>query len=95
MTGVQTCDLPIFIFFLMIRRPPRSTLFPYTTLFRSDINRSGTRKEELLLTKGELTRVWVLRKLLNEMTPVEAMEFLLERMQRSGTNREFLQSMNS
>ncbi len=60
-----------------------------------DINRSGTRKEELLLTKGELTRVWVLRKLLNEMTPVEAMEFLLERMQRSGTNREFLQSMNS
>lgn len=60
-----------------------------------DINRSGTRKEELLLTKGELTRVWVLRKLLNEMTPVEAMEFLLERMGRSGTNKEFLQSMNS
>ncbi|MCF7796369.1 MAG: transcription termination factor Rho [Lentisphaeria bacterium] len=60
-----------------------------------DINRSGTRKEELLLTKGELTRVWVLRKLLNEMTPVEAMEFLLERMSRSGSNKEFLQSMNS
>ena len=60
-----------------------------------DINRSGTRKEELLLTKGELTRVWVLRKLLNEMTPVEAMEFLLERMQRTGSNKEFLQSMNS
>ncbi len=60
-----------------------------------DINRSGTRKEELLLTKGELSRVWVLRKLLNEMTPIEAMEFLLERMQRSSTNREFLQSMNS
>lgn len=60
-----------------------------------DINRSGTRKEELLLTKGELTRVWVLRKLLNEMTPVEAMEFLLERMGRSGTNKEFLQAMNS
>jgi len=60
-----------------------------------DINRSGTRKEELLLTRGELTRVWVLRKLLNEMTPVEAMEFLLERMGRSGTNKEFLQAMNS
>ena len=60
-----------------------------------DINRSGTRKEELLLTKGELTRVWVLRKLLNEMTPVEAMEFLLERMTRTGSNKEFLQSMNS
>jgi transcription termination factor Rho len=60
-----------------------------------DINRSGTRKEELLLTKGELSRVWVLRKLLNEMTPIEAMEFLLERMQRTSTNKEFLQSMNS
>jgi len=48
-----------------------------------DINRSGTRKEELLMSKAELSRVWILRKLLNEMTPVEAMEFLLERMQRS------------
>ncbi len=60
-----------------------------------DINRSGTRKEELLLTKAELSRVWILRKLLNEMTPVEAMEFLLERMQRTATNKEFIQSMNS
>jgi len=60
-----------------------------------DINRSGTRKEELLMSKAELSRVWILRKLLNEMTPVEAMEFLLERMQRSGTNKEFIRSMNS
>jgi len=60
-----------------------------------DINRSGTRKEELLLTKAELSRTWILRKLLNEMTPVEAMEFLLERMQRSATNKEFIQTMNS
>jgi len=60
-----------------------------------DINRSGTRKEELLLSKAELSRTWILRKLLNEMTPVEAMEFLLERMQRSETNKEFIQSMNS
>ncbi len=60
-----------------------------------DINRSGTRKEELLLSKAELSRTWILRKLLNEMTPVEAMEFLLERMQRSGTNKEFIRSMNS
>jgi len=60
-----------------------------------DIEASGTRKEELLLTKAELSRVWILRKLLNEMTPVEAMEFLLERMQRSSTNKEFIQSMNS
>jgi len=60
-----------------------------------DINRSSTRKEELLLSKAELSRTWILRKLLNEMTPVEAMEFLLERMQRSGTNKEFIQTMNS
>ncbi len=60
-----------------------------------DINRSGTRKEELLLSKAELSRTWILRKLLNEMTPVEAMEFLLERMQRSSTNKEFIQTMNS
>ncbi|MCF7825065.1 MAG: transcription termination factor Rho [Candidatus Marinimicrobia bacterium] len=60
-----------------------------------DINRSGTRKEELLLTKAELSRTWILRKLLNEMTPIEAMEFLLERMQRSATNKEFIQTMNS
>lgn len=60
-----------------------------------DINRSSTRKEELLLSKAELSRTWILRKLLNEMTPVEAMEFLLERMQRSSTNKEFIQTMNS
>ncbi|MCF7823598.1 MAG: transcription termination factor Rho [Candidatus Marinimicrobia bacterium] len=60
-----------------------------------DIIRSSTRKEELLLSKAELSRTWILRKLLNEMTPVEAMEFLLERMQRTDTNKEFLQAMNS
>jgi transcription termination factor Rho len=60
-----------------------------------DINRSSTRKEELLLSKAELSRTWILRKLLNEMTPIEAMEFLLERMQRSETNKEFIRSMNS
>ncbi len=60
-----------------------------------DINRSSTRKEELLMSKAELSRTWILRKLLNEMTPVEAMEFLLERMQRSETNKEFIRSMNS
>ncbi|MBL7067182.1 MAG: transcription termination factor Rho [Candidatus Marinimicrobia bacterium] len=59
-----------------------------------DVNRSGTRKEELLLSSAELARVWVLRKLLSEMNPVEAMEFLLERMKRVNNNREFLKSMN-
>ncbi len=59
-----------------------------------DINRSGTRKEELLLTEKELSRVWILRKFLNEMNPIEAMEFLLERLRRTKDNQEFLDSMN-
>ncbi len=60
-----------------------------------DINRSGTRKEELLLSREELARVWILRKLLNEMNPIEAMEFLLEKMSETKNNREFLRMMNS
>ncbi len=60
-----------------------------------DINRSGTRKEEMLLTKKELSRVWVLRKLLNEMNPVEAMEFLLDKMRGTRSNEDFLDSMSS
>ena len=59
-----------------------------------DVNRSGTRKEELLLSGAELARVWILRKLLSEMNSIEAMEFLLERMKRTRNNREFLKSMN-
>ncbi len=59
-----------------------------------DINSSGTRKEELLLTKKELSRVWVLRKLLNEMNPIEAMEFLLSRMRNTRSNDAFLDSMS-
>ncbi len=60
-----------------------------------DINRSGTRKEELLLSKKELSRVWILRKLLNEMNPIEAMEFLLDKMRATRNNEEFLDSMSS
>ncbi len=60
-----------------------------------DINRSGTRKEELLLTREELSRVWILRKLLNEMNIVEGMEFLLDKMSETKTNKDFLRSMNS
>ena len=59
-----------------------------------DINRSGTRKEELLLTPSELNRVWVLRKLLSAMNPVDAMEFLLDKMQGTESNQEFLDSMS-
>jgi len=60
-----------------------------------DVNRSGTRKEDLLLTPEELSRVWVLRKVLSEYTTVEAMEFLIEKMRGTKSNKEFLKYMNS
>ena len=60
-----------------------------------DVNRSGTRKEELLVEPGDLNRIWILRKLLSEYSSIEAMEFLLDRMRAAKTNRDFLQSMNS
>ena len=59
-----------------------------------DINRSGTRKEELLLDDATLQRVWLLRKVLNELNTIEAMEFLLERLKRTENNKEFLELMN-
>jgi transcription termination factor Rho len=59
-----------------------------------DIQRSGTRKEELLLDKNDINRIWLLRKVLQPMNTVESVEFLLEKMQATKTNREFLDSMN-
>ena len=59
-----------------------------------DLIRSGTRKEEMLLGKKVLSRMWILRKLMNEMNVVEAMEFLQERIKRSKTNEEFLDTMS-
>ena len=59
-----------------------------------DIQRSGTRKEELLLDKNDLNRIWLLRKVLQPMNTVESMEFLLEKMHATKSNREFLDSMN-
>jgi transcription termination factor Rho len=59
-----------------------------------DINKSGTRKEELLLEAWELKRVWVLRKVLNPLSTVEAMELLLERLEKVRTNQEFLEAMS-
>src|SRR5690606_33019433 len=132
----------------MIRRPPRSTLFPYTTLFRSnieeggsltiiatalvdtgsrmdevifeefkgtgnmeihldrkladrrvfpaiEIQKSGTRKEELLIPKEDLQRIWVLRKVLNPLSPTEAMELLLSKMSKTRSNAEFLASLSA
>jgi len=60
-----------------------------------DINRSGTRKEELLLTKEELNRVWVLRKVLNQLSPTEAMELLLDKLSKTKSNADFLNSMST
>jgi transcription termination factor Rho len=60
-----------------------------------DINRSGTRKEELLVPKEELNRAWILRKVLSALSSVEAMELLLERLSKTKSNREFLESMSA
>ncbi|MDE3135712.1 MAG: transcription termination factor Rho, partial [Acidobacteriota bacterium] len=60
-----------------------------------DINRSGTRKDELLLPPEELNRVWILRKVLSPLSPVEAMELLLSRLSKTKSNAEFLASMQS
>ena len=60
-----------------------------------DINRSGTRKEELLLAPEDLNRIWILRKLLSEFNTVDAMEFMLEKMRGTKSNKEFLKSMSS
>jgi transcription termination factor Rho len=60
-----------------------------------DMNRSGTRKEELLVPEAELNRAWILRKVLTSLSSVEAMELLLERLSKSKSNKEFLESMSS
>jgi transcription termination factor Rho len=60
-----------------------------------DITKSGTRKEELLIPKEDLNRVWVLRKVLNPLSAVEAMELLLSKMGKTATNADFLGAMSS
>ncbi|OGP95096.1 MAG: transcription termination factor Rho [Deltaproteobacteria bacterium RBG_16_54_18] len=59
-----------------------------------DINRSGTRKEELLLGPNDLERIWLLRRVLTPMNTVDSMEFLLDKLRKTSTNREFLDTMN-
>jgi transcription termination factor Rho len=59
-----------------------------------DLNKSGTRKEELLMDKAELNRVWVLRKVLNPLSTVEAIELLTEKLEKTKTNGEFLNLMS-
>ena len=58
-----------------------------------DINRSSTRKEELLIEEASLARIWILRKFLADMNAIEAMEFLLDRLRKAKTNKKFLDSM--
>jgi transcription termination factor Rho len=60
-----------------------------------DIQKSGTRKEELLMAKEDLSRVYVLRRVLTPLSPVEAMELLLSKMSKTRTNQEFLAAMSS
>jgi transcription termination factor Rho len=60
-----------------------------------DVNRSGTRREELLMKEDDLAKVWILRKILSDFAPVEAMEFLLDKMRGTRNNKEFLSVMNS
>ena len=59
-----------------------------------DINRSGTRKEELLIDEADLHRIWILRKLLAPLTPVDSMDFLLDKIKGTKDNTEFLASMS-
>ena len=59
-----------------------------------DVNKSGTRKEELLIAKEDLNRIWILRKVLQPLNPVESMEFLLDKVNHSTSNKDFLSSMS-
>ncbi|NQT21862.1 MAG: transcription termination factor Rho, partial [Candidatus Omnitrophica bacterium] len=59
-----------------------------------DIKKSNTRKEELLIPKEELGKIWLMRKALTDLNPAEAMELLVEKLKKTKTNSEFLKSMN-
>jgi transcription termination factor Rho len=72
------------------RRLSDKRLFPAI-----DLQRSGTRKEELLISKEDLNRIWVMRRVLNPLSPVEQMEVVLERLGKTKTNADFLASMQS
>ena len=60
-----------------------------------DITRSGTRKEELLVDRATLSKTWMLRRIVNAMNSIEAMEFLLQKIDNTKTNDDFFRSMNS
>lgn len=81
--GTGNCEI------VLDRRLADKRIFPAI-----DINKSGTRKEELLLEEQILSRVWILRKLLQPLNPVDCMEFLLDKISKTTSNEEFLKSMN-
>ncbi|MCX7959810.1 MAG: transcription termination factor Rho, partial [Deltaproteobacteria bacterium] len=81
--GTGNCEI------VLDRKLMEKRIFP--TL---DIPKSGTRKEELLLPDWALKRIWILRQLLAPLNQVDAMEFILEKIKRTKTNKEFLDSMN-
>ncbi|MHB9154334.1 MAG: transcription termination factor Rho, partial [Endomicrobiales bacterium] len=58
-----------------------------------DITRSGTRKEELLMNEEEINKVWILRKVITPLNPIEAMELLIEKLSATKSNKDFLKSM--
>jgi len=60
-----------------------------------NVNRTGTRKEELLLSEEDLAKIWIFRKILSDFNPIEAMEFLLDKMRGTKNNKEFLNNMNN
>ena len=75
---------------VLVRKLSDKRIFPAI-----DMNKSGTRKEELLLDPMILNRVWILRKLLSSLNPVDSMQFLLEKMEGTKNNEEFIKLMNS
>jgi transcription termination factor Rho len=60
-----------------------------------DVNRSGTRREDLLIKEDELSKIWILRKIISDFSPIEAIEFLLDKIRGTKTNKDFLNNMNS
>ena len=80
------------IVFILVRKLPQIAVINIETIPEE---REAKRKEELLLSEEELSKIWLLRKILSDFTPVEAMEFLLEKMKGTKGNKEFLKSMNS
>jgi len=60
-----------------------------------DVNRSGTRREDLLIKEDDLQKIWILRKILSEFNPVEAMEFIIDKMRGTKNNKDFLNNMNN